>query len=239
NCSLINATKQSMLYHVEVLSSQKTFYRTFIYAANRGKDGKELNLNKRVIRNSAWVIINDVNVSLKLEDHSEGMSNFTQNMIDFQNCVHDVEIEDISCTGVHFTWTKSLLNPNSKILKKIDRVMSNCEFITKFSNANVVFLPFGISDHSPAILKIPQVMVKKNKSFRLANYITNKMEYINGHSMYMMVKKLKGLKPHLDKLNWSNGNLFKKADELKEKLNEVQGKIDKDPTNKELREEGA
>ncbi|GJW27374.1 RNA-directed DNA polymerase, eukaryota, reverse transcriptase zinc-binding domain protein [Tanacetum coccineum] len=213
NCSLMNATEQSMLYHVEVIAG-------------------------------------DVNVSLKLEDHSEGMSNFTQDMIDFQNCVNDVEIEDISCTGVHFTWTKSLLNPNSKILKKIDRVMSNCEFITKFSNANVVFLPFGISDHSPAILKIPQVMVKKNKSFRLANYITNKMEFrelvkekwevnINGHSMYMMVKKLKGLKPHLNKLNWSNGNLFKKAAELKEKVNEVQGKIDKDPTNKELREEGA
>ncbi|GJZ30498.1 RNA-directed DNA polymerase, eukaryota, reverse transcriptase zinc-binding domain protein [Tanacetum coccineum] len=157
-CSLINATEQSMLYHVEVLTSQKSFYCTFIYAANKGRDRKELwkelNLNKRVIRNSAWVIMGDVN-----------------------NCVNDVEIEDINCIGVHFTWTKSLLNPNAKILKKIDRVMSNYEFITQFNNANVVFLPFGISDHSSAILKIPQVMVKKNKSFRIANYITDKVEF--------------------------------------------------------------
>ncbi|GKD06874.1 RNA-directed DNA polymerase, eukaryota, reverse transcriptase zinc-binding domain protein [Tanacetum coccineum] len=56
--------------------------------------------------------------------------------------------------------------------------------------------------------------------------------------MYKLVKKLKSLKPHLNKLNWSNGNLFKKAANLKEKLQEVQGKIDKDPTNKELRDEG-
>ncbi|GJX39774.1 replication protein A 70 kDa DNA-binding subunit C-like protein [Tanacetum coccineum] len=80
---------------------------TFIYAANKGKYRKELwkelNLNKRVIENSAWVIMGDVNVSLKLEDHSEGMSNFTQDMIDFQNCVNDVEIEDISYIGVHYT----------------------------------------------------------------------------------------------------------------------------------------
>ncbi|GJV19454.1 RNA-directed DNA polymerase, eukaryota, reverse transcriptase zinc-binding domain protein [Tanacetum coccineum] len=180
NCSLITATEQSMLYHVEVLSSQKTFYCTFIYSANKGRDRKELwkelNMNKRVIGNSAWVIIGDVNVSLKQEDHSKGISNFTQDMIEFHNCVNEVEIEDINCTVVHFTWTKSLLNPNSTILKKIDRVMSNCEFITQFNNANVVFLLYGISDHSPAILKIPQVMVKKNKSFRLANYITEDEE---------------------------------------------------------------
>ncbi|GKE53700.1 RNA-directed DNA polymerase, eukaryota, reverse transcriptase zinc-binding domain protein, partial [Tanacetum coccineum] len=229
-CSLINATEQSMLYHVEVLTSQKSFYCTFIYAANKGRDGKELwkelNLNKRVIRNSAWVIMGDVN-----------------------NCVNDVEIEDINCTRVYFTWTKSLLNPDAKILKKIDRVMSNYEFITQFNNANVVFLPFGIFDHSSAILKIPQVMVKKNKSFRIANYITDKVEFkdlvrekwevnINGHSMYRLVKKLKSLKPHLNKLNWSNGNLFQKTAVLKVKLHEVQSKINKDPTNKMLRAEG-
>ncbi|GJS63252.1 hypothetical protein Tco_0677816 [Tanacetum coccineum] len=131
-------------------------------------------------------------------------------MIEFQNCVNEVEIKDINCTGVHFIWTKSLLNPNSTILKKIDRVMSNCEFITQFNNANVVFLPYGIFYHSSAILKIPQVMVKKKKSFRLVNYITNK----------------------------NNGNLFNKIAILKDKLHEVQGKIDKDPTNKELRAEG-
>ncbi|GJS73131.1 RNA-directed DNA polymerase, eukaryota, reverse transcriptase zinc-binding domain protein [Tanacetum coccineum] len=88
---------------------------------------------------------------------------FTQEMIDFSELAFGI--------------TKSLLDPNSKILKKIDWVMSNDEFITQFSNANVIFLPFGIFNHSLAILKIPQVMVKKNKSFRLANYITDKVDF--------------------------------------------------------------
>nr|GEY47933.1 RNA-directed DNA polymerase, eukaryota, reverse transcriptase zinc-binding domain protein [Tanacetum cinerariifolium] len=75
NCSLVNDNVQSMLYKVEVLSITKTFYCTFIYAANKGKYRrylwKELNLNKRLVEDSAWVLMGDVNVSLNLEDHSE------------------------------------------------------------------------------------------------------------------------------------------------------------------------
>ncbi|GJZ84155.1 nucleotide-diphospho-sugar transferase [Tanacetum coccineum] len=105
--TLINATAQSMLYKVEVISSKNIVYCTFIYAANKGKDRrdlwKELNLNKRLIGDSAWVIMGDVNVSLNLEDHSEGISNFSQDMIEFQECVNEIEIEDINSTGMHFT----------------------------------------------------------------------------------------------------------------------------------------
>ncbi|GKD76561.1 RNA-directed DNA polymerase, eukaryota, reverse transcriptase zinc-binding domain protein [Tanacetum coccineum] len=157
NCSLLNATDQSMLYKVEVLSSQKVFYCSFIYAANRGKDRKmlwkELSLNKKLVGNSAWLIMGDLNVSLNLEDHSEGMSTYTQDMIDFQECVN----EDID---------------------------------------------------------------------------------IQGHDMFRMVKKLKSLKPFLNRLNWKNGNLFEKVVSLKTKLHEVQSKIEKDPTNQVLRTEG-
>ncbi|GJX09286.1 RNA-directed DNA polymerase, eukaryota, reverse transcriptase zinc-binding domain protein [Tanacetum coccineum] len=92
-------------------------------------------------------------------------------------------------------------------------------------------------------------MVKKRKSFRLANYITDKVEFkevikenwdttIQGHAMYKLVKKLKVLKPHLNKLNWKNGNLFQRVNDLKAKLCEIQGRIDKDPTNTMLRTEG-
>ncbi|GKB17042.1 RNA-directed DNA polymerase, eukaryota, reverse transcriptase zinc-binding domain protein [Tanacetum coccineum] len=249
NCSLVNDTPQSMLYKVEVLSTKKTFYCTFIYAANKGKDKrylwKELILNKRLIGDSAWVLMGDVNVSLNLEDHSEGMSNYTQDMIEFQECVNEIETEDINCSGMHFTWTKSLLNPNATVLKKIDRIMGNSSFFAKFSTTNAIFLPYGISDHSPAILKIPQAMIRKRKSFRLANYVTDKREFtelvkdkwnteVQGHAMYRLVSKLKGLKQHLNKLNWKNGNLnenvvllreYKEASMDEEKLLRQKAKI--------------
>ncbi|GKC40801.1 hypothetical protein Tco_1053185 [Tanacetum coccineum] len=92
-------------------------------------------------------------------------------------------------------------------------------------------------------------MKKKNKSFRMANYITDKMEFkdlvkekwnieVQGHDMFKMVKKLKVLKPYLNKLNWKHGNLFDRISDLKKKLHDVQAKIDKDPFNKSLRQEG-
>ena len=52
-----------------------------------------------------------------------------------------------------------------------------------------------------------------------------------------LVKKLKALKPHLNKLNWRNGNLFDKVVELRKKLHDVRGKIYLDPVNRSLRQE--
>nr|GEY28435.1 RNA-directed DNA polymerase, eukaryota, reverse transcriptase zinc-binding domain protein [Tanacetum cinerariifolium] len=58
---------------------------------------------------------------------------------------------------------------------------------------------------------------------------------VQGHHMYRLVKKLKALKPHLNKLNWKNGNLFEKVTILKTKLHDVQRRIDLDLANKDLR----
>nr|GEZ31093.1 RNA-directed DNA polymerase, eukaryota, nucleotide-binding alpha-beta plait domain protein [Tanacetum cinerariifolium] len=136
-------TKRSLM---EVLSNQLNFYCTFIYAANKGRDikelWKELNLNKRIIRSSKWVIMGDVNVSLNIEDHSK------------------------------------------------DLVMEK----------------WGLE--------------------------------VQGHHMYEVVKILKALKPHLNKLNWKNGNLFEKVTILKTKLHYVQRRIDMDLTNKDLKIKG-
>ena len=37
----------------------------------------------------------DVNVSLNLEDHSEGTTYMSQDMIEFQDCINTIEVEDL------------------------------------------------------------------------------------------------------------------------------------------------
>nr|GEU49747.1 hypothetical protein [Tanacetum cinerariifolium] len=54
---------------------------------------------------------------------------------------------------------------------------------------------------------------------------------MKGCHMYKVVQRLKHLKKPLNKLNWQNGNLFVKANNLKEKLKEAQSKMDADPSN--------
>ncbi|GJT44517.1 hypothetical protein Tco_0953232 [Tanacetum coccineum] len=93
--------------------------------------------------------------------------------------------------------------------------MGNNSFLAQFNIANAVFLPYGISDHSPSILNVD----------------------IPDHAMFRSVKKLKAPKTHLNKLNWKNGNLFGKVADLKGKLHSVKERIDLNPSNKILRGE--
>ncbi|GKA36676.1 RNA-directed DNA polymerase, eukaryota, reverse transcriptase zinc-binding domain protein [Tanacetum coccineum] len=77
-----------------------------------------------------------------------------------------IEIKD----RIHFTWVQSRKNPSSGILKKIDRVLGNIEFMSSFSNSHALFLPHLTSDHSPDVLIIPKVMSKKHKAFRNSKF---------------------------------------------------------------------
>ncbi|GKB34304.1 RNA-directed DNA polymerase, eukaryota, reverse transcriptase zinc-binding domain protein [Tanacetum coccineum] len=96
--------------------------------------------------------------------------------------------------------------------------MVNEEFMKKFDKAHVIFNPYLVSDHSQAAVVIPNGMKKKKKAFKFANF------------------KLRSLKIHLRKLNWQNGNLFDKVEELRNEVKSIQSKIDKDPYNKALRD---
>ncbi|GJZ52666.1 hypothetical protein Tco_0607181 [Tanacetum coccineum] len=77
-------------------------------------------------------------LALKVDEHSLGRSSSTSDMIDFQECVNDVNVVDVRKMGFHFTWTKSLHNPNSHVSKKLDRVMGNDQFIDSFKEAYVL-----------------------------------------------------------------------------------------------------
>ncbi|GKB77006.1 hypothetical protein Tco_0943901 [Tanacetum coccineum] len=133
---------------------------------------------------------------------------------------------DIGSTGFFYTWTKSLKNPDNSVLKKLDRVMVTESFHEDFARSQAIFLPFMISDHSPAVLVIPSFGIKKAKSFRVANYIADKSGFISevskqwnndiqGYKMYSLVKKIKALKPVLNKMNWKNGDLTGKVENLR------------------------
>nr|GEZ12688.1 RNA-directed DNA polymerase, eukaryota, reverse transcriptase zinc-binding domain protein [Tanacetum cinerariifolium] len=195
------------------------------------------------------VLMWDLNVSLNVDDHSEGTSSMTQDMEEFKECINDSKMEDICRSGLHYTWIKSLLNLNSNILKKIDRVMGIEEFLKEYFRAHAVFLPYVIFVHSLTVLTCPQTIKSKSRSFRFANYIADKDDFlgvikdnwktdVEGFSMFKLAKKLKALKPAMKKLNWKNRNLFENVKNLKKDLDEVQTRIDADPNNSLLKEQG-
>lgn len=78
--------------------------------------------------------------------------------------------------------------------------MANEYMIRDYAEAQACFLPYVISDHSPAILVIPNCLEKKKRSFRFSNYITGKAAFIPlvkeewnknimGFRMFVLAKK--------------------------------------------------
>nr|GEU33226.1 hypothetical protein [Tanacetum cinerariifolium] len=158
----------------------------------------DLNTYKSICNNIPWVLLGDINVSLNIDEHSEGISHKTQDMEEFQDCVNSLKIKDVVSTGFHFTLTKSLLNPDSSILKKIDRVMGDETFFDVHKGAHTVFLPY-------------------DKEFK--QLLEEKWNIdVEGFAMFKLVKKLKAMKPTMNKLNWQNGNLMDKVKRLKRSL---------------------
>nr|GEV38773.1 hypothetical protein [Tanacetum cinerariifolium] len=158
-CMIVHASNQVVLCLFEIQSSKEIFFGTFIHAENSGKIKRKLWIdlcNYKSINDKPWAIMGDLNVSLNLKDHSEGISCMTQNMEEFKDCVNAIKMDDICSSRLHYTWTKSILNPNASILKKIDKLIGNEEFLEVHPRAHVVFLPYGISDHSLAVLTCPK-----------------------------------------------------------------------------------
>ncbi|GJW52081.1 RNA-directed DNA polymerase, eukaryota, reverse transcriptase zinc-binding domain protein [Tanacetum coccineum] len=161
------------------------------------------------------------------------------------------EFEDvvINSFGLHFTWNQK---PKGRggILKKLDRIMGNTDFVDLFPGAYTIFQPYRISNHSPSVIKIPSITTTKPKPFKFFNFLAHKenfldvvsnywSHYIEGHSMFQVVQKMKSLKKLFCKLLHDQGNLHDRVNRLRTELDEVQKAINLDPSNIILRDEEA
>nr|GEU44105.1 hypothetical protein [Tanacetum cinerariifolium] len=81
---------------------------------------------------------------------------------DFRRCVEALDMENLSMNGVFFTWIQKRNNPESGVLKKMDRIIGNCHFLDKLSNAYDCFLPSSTFGHRPAMLKMKSHMRELN-----------------------------------------------------------------------------
>jgi hypothetical protein len=56
------------------------------------------------------------------------------------------------------------------VSKKLDKVMSNMEWLQRFGSTSVEFLEAGVSDHSPALVSIKKAMSFGPKPFKFYNF---------------------------------------------------------------------
>ncbi|GKA50713.1 RNA-directed DNA polymerase, eukaryota, reverse transcriptase zinc-binding domain protein [Tanacetum coccineum] len=115
------------------------FFCTIVYASNSGHERKRLwhslGVHRQVVNGISWVILGDFNVTLNVNEHSNGSSVSSAYMIDFQKCVADLEIEDILSSGFQFTWTKSLKDPEYKNPFDDTIKKQSCEVLREYTEA--------------------------------------------------------------------------------------------------------
>nr|XP_043619803.1 uncharacterized protein LOC122591609 [Erigeron canadensis] len=218
---LISQTDQVIHTKVILKNVKKTVMCSFVYAHNRYTHRRalwnSLKVHKAFMHDQPWCILGDFNAALKLEDSSMGNSRMDIAMREFKECVDNIDVSDVNKIGMHFTWNQKP-SGDQGLLKKIDRIMANTEFVDAFTGAVAVIQPCRISDHAPVVLQIPLKPKFTIKPFKFSNIL------VHNDNFKQVV---------------SAGNLHAKVKSLRNELDEVERAIDADPFNPLLREEHA
>nr|GEV36591.1 hypothetical protein [Tanacetum cinerariifolium] len=98
-----------------------------------------------------------------------GSSVMDSAMCDFKDCVNNINVFDINSFGLHFTWNQKSKGRDG-VLKKLDCIMGNIDFVDVYPSAYAIFQPYRISDHSSRVLKIPSLSASKPKPFKFFNF---------------------------------------------------------------------
>ncbi|GJV69849.1 RNA-directed DNA polymerase, eukaryota, reverse transcriptase zinc-binding domain protein [Tanacetum coccineum] len=251
--SIISHSDQVLHARIWIKAERKELFCSFIYAHNRYTHRRglwnSLKMHKHFIRDRPWCILGDFNAALFFEDTLVGSSVMDISMREFRDCIDEIELLDVPRAGLQFTWNQKPQGSDG-ILKKLDRVMANVAFSNDFVGNYAVFQPYGISDHSPAVLRIPVLNKTYPKPFKFSNVVTTFPRFkeivldgwsstVRGFHMFTVVKKLKFLKKPLRKLLYDKGNLHENVNRLRVEVERVQKDLDADPFNQILRDEEA
>lgn len=121
-----------------------------------------------------WSIIRDFNTILHPHEKRGGapFSNNYRAANAFNSCLQDCGVFDAGFQGYLFTWKKG------SVEERLDRMVTNMEWRTRFSEAVVHHLPMYKPDHHPLLVKFshPHTPNRRRRPFRFeAAWMTHEM----------------------------------------------------------------
>ncbi|WOG90545.1 hypothetical protein DCAR_0309789 [Daucus carota subsp. sativus] len=230
------------------LETKTSFHCSVVYAANDHVIRRDLWHSLRsysmLTMTSPWVVMGDFNAILDVSEAQGGVESRSPAVQEFKDCVNYIEVQDVVYSGIHFTWSGA---PHGVgVVKKLDRVLANLDFLQKFTGAVSKFLPRGVSDHSPAIVDLKMVRRRGKSSFKFNNFLAYRENFlelvsdtwkkrVGGVKMFQITQKLHKLKKVFKAESWKGGDLSENGKILKAKLEDIQYHLDLSPLDDELR----
>lgn len=187
-----------------------------------------------------WMVAGDFNALRDPSDRLGGTNAWPPSFDEFNQCLHQAELEDLRYVGLRFTWSTSS-GANWKA-RKIDRVLVNALWSLYFSYSEASLLPFGISDHSPMVVKVIQPVFRR-KPFKFFDFWMEHPSFkdiltqvwqapSDGVPIFRLVTKLKALKGRLKQLNRDSfSNLSERVAQSRNALRLAQVVLQHDHTN--------
>ncbi|XP_074299304.1 uncharacterized protein LOC141630370 [Silene latifolia] len=200
-----------VLYHATCCK----FHLTIVYASNQARSRDDLwtnllNISQHVNKR---ILLGDFNI---VRDVSEWISNTTPNLadiLDFNSCILHCGVDDITSSGCEMTWTNKQ-EIDTLVWSKLDRALANVAWQLHYPATSIVFLPTGISDHSPIHVTVFEDKHSRPRFNFLNRWVDHPsyhnlvkeawMEPVQGSLIFKLFSRLKNVKKSLRKLHKEN-----------------------------------
>ena len=93
----------------------------------------------------------------------------------FDQCCDAAELDDLKFVGHLLTWSNK--NPLNPIIRKLDRALTNSTWLSIFPTSEADFLPPGVSDHCPILIRLGISSQRLNKPFKFFNFLSDHPEF--------------------------------------------------------------
>ncbi|GJY90062.1 hypothetical protein Tco_0505258 [Tanacetum coccineum] len=133
---------------------------------NERQDGKERRIlwknliaSNRIVNNKPWCLLDDFNVTLKLEEHTAGGSNISEDMQELFDCINETEVEDINSSAKCLSQYMEAIDDAENLLMQQAKV----DWISKGDRNNKFF--HNILKSGGNMHKITNICNEKGNSF--------------------------------------------------------------------------
>ena len=151
--TIISKSLQMITVEVRWPATQSTITISIIYASNdpveRTSLWTELSLLSSTYGLDAkpWIVLGDFNQIRDPSEHSTSTSlNIDKRIREFNQCLLDVNVEDLNYRGATFTWWNK--RKSAHVAKKLDRCLANGEWSIEFPSSVAFFCSPDFSDHA-------------------------------------------------------------------------------------------
>ncbi|XP_056162531.1 uncharacterized protein LOC130136281 [Syzygium oleosum] len=239
----------SQLIHAQtrLIHMDKTCMLTVVYGEHTFMNRRHLwaDLIRLASCDIPWLVAGDFNAIRDSDDRVGSSTPWIPAFDDLKECLNQAGLEDLRYVGCRYTWSHS--SGANRKMRKIDRVLTNDIWSQIFSYSEANFLPSGISDHSPMVIKIVPPPTS-NKPFKFFNFWASHPLFLDlvtqvwhshivGSPMFQVCCKLKALKAQLKLLNRSSfSEISTRTEQARSDLFLVQSALDLNPFNQSLLE---